>query len=101
MSPPLSTDPLSTGDLPLTEQRWADLIGQVSELTARLAHDLRSPLHLIVGYADLLGEESTGPITATQEQFIGLIQRGAKTIEQELDRSLERLSALHKTGVNP
>ena len=93
--------PPSNEALPLTEQRCADLLGQMRHLTSELAHDLRSPLHLIVGYADLLGEESTGPITATQEQFIGLIQRGAKTIEQELDRSLERLSALHKTGVNP
>ena len=68
-------------------------------LTSRLAHDLRNPLHLVAGYADLLAGESFGPLTAEQRQFVELIRRGAETVAREIDSSLERLSNLTRSDV--
>jgi signal transduction histidine kinase len=83
----------------LLEQPRAHLLEQVRHLTSRLAHDLRSPLHLVAGYADLLTGESFGPLTAEQKQFVELIRRGAETIAREIDGSLERLNTLFKADV--
>jgi signal transduction histidine kinase len=85
--------------LTLVDQPRADLLEQVRHLTSRLGHDLRSPLHLVAGYADLLDGESFGPLTAEQKQFVKLIRRGATTVEQEIDSSLERPNTLIRTDV--
>jgi signal transduction histidine kinase len=75
-----------------------DILDQAGHLVARLAHDLRSPLHLVAGYADLLNRESNGPLTAKQKHFVESIRSGAKAIEKEIESSQERLGALLKSG---
>ena len=97
MAAPFSIDPLPAEQATQTEQRLVDLLQQVEHLTSRLAHDLRSPLHLVAGYAELLGAESFGPLTAKQKQFVDLIRTAAKNVEQTLDRSQEHLGALLKS----
>jgi hypothetical protein len=54
---------------------------------------------LVSGYADLLTDESFGPLTAEQRQFVELIRRGAETVAREIDGSLERLNNLIRTDV--
>jgi hypothetical protein len=49
---------------------------------------------LVAGYADLLAGELFGPLTAEQKQFVELILNGTKTVEREIDSSLERLNTL-------
>ena len=96
--PQFSSDALWTEYLTLVDQPRADLLEQLRHLTSRLAHDLRNPLHLVAGYADLLAGESFGPLTAEQKQFVELILNGAKTVEREIDSSLEQLNTVIRTG---
>jgi signal transduction histidine kinase len=92
------TDPPTVEPITLTEQRLVSLLEEAGRIAAKLGHDLRSPLHLVSGYADLLSAESFGPLTVKQREFVESIRHGAKMVELEIDRSQERLAALLKTG---
>ncbi len=82
----------------ITERELRYRLEQMNRLTSRLAHDLRGPLHLVSGYADLLGMEQIGPLNAKQKQFVELIKTGALGIEDEIDRCQKRLVALIQPG---
>jgi PAS domain S-box-containing protein len=46
-----------------------------TEFLGNMSHELRSPLHTVIGFAQLLDEESEGPLNETQKRFVGHIQR--------------------------
>jgi signal transduction histidine kinase len=46
-----------------------------SDFLASVSHDLRTPLNIITGYAQLLEEETFGPVTAAQRDALGRIVR--------------------------
>lgn len=73
----------------LTEQR--DMIKQSEELTrglyARVSHDLRTPLHGVIGMAGLLQE--SGP-TGEQEEFIAGIRGSAESLLGLINNILDK-----------
>jgi PAS domain S-box-containing protein len=48
-----------------------------SEFVARMSHELRTPMNAIIGFSELLSEESEGALNETQRSFVSHIQRGA------------------------
>jgi PAS domain S-box-containing protein len=49
-----------------------------SEFLASISHELRSPLHTIIGFAELLKEGFDGPLNEKQERFIRNIHQDAQ-----------------------
>ncbi len=48
-----------------------------SEFLASMSHELRTPLNTILGFSELLSEESAGPLNEKQKRFLNHIQRDA------------------------
>jgi signal transduction histidine kinase len=63
---------------------------------AMAAHDLRNPLHVVMGYADLLDEEALGTLSSEQRDAVSAITRQAETLLCvvddliDIDRSFSR-----------
>ena len=49
-----------------------------SEFLASMSHELSSPLNTIMGYTQLLAEETAGPLTEKQRRFIGHIGKDSQ-----------------------
>lgn len=57
--------------------RLHDLALRRADQVSVLSHEVRTPLALIKGSADLLAEESPGPLTTTQARFVDTISDSA------------------------
>jgi PAS domain S-box-containing protein len=51
------------------------------ELVYQVSHDLRSPLQIVYGYADMLYNAELGPITPMQKDVLGLMIKRTQAIE--------------------
>lgn len=51
------------------------LNGLKSEFLSNVSHELRAPLHSIIGFAELLSEELKGPLNTDQKRFVEHINR--------------------------
>jgi PAS domain S-box-containing protein len=49
-----------------------------SEFLGSMSHELRSPLHTIIGFSELLAEELEGPLNEKQKRFAAHIQRDSQ-----------------------
>jgi signal transduction histidine kinase len=52
---------------------------------ASAAHDLKTPLTAIVGYAELLADGTVGDLQPEQKQFLNVIDRNARRLESMID----------------
>lgn len=48
------------------------------EFVALISHELRTPLSSIIGYLEVLCDDTTGPLTARQRQFLDVVDRNAR-----------------------
>ncbi len=60
-----------------------------SEFLARMSHELRTPMNAIVGFSDLLAEESEGPLNVDYRRFVQHIQEGARHLLQLINDVLD------------
>lgn len=60
-----------------------------SEFLARMSHELRTPMNAIVGFSDLLAEESEGQLSETHRRFVGHIREGAHHLLQLINDVLD------------
>jgi PAS domain S-box-containing protein len=48
------------------------------EFVALISHELRTPLSSIIGYLEVLCDDTTGPLTSRQRQFLDVVDRNAR-----------------------
>jgi signal transduction histidine kinase len=57
-----------------------------------VSYELRSPLTNIIGFAHLLGDHSTGPLTAKQAEYVGYITGSSNALLAIIDNILDLAS---------
>ncbi|MBI4902274.1 MAG: PAS domain S-box protein [Acidobacteria bacterium] len=60
-----------------------------SEFLASMSHELRSPLNTIMGYTQLLAEETIGPLNETQRRFVQNIERDSQHLRDLINDILD------------
>jgi signal transduction histidine kinase len=45
-----------------------------SDFVAAVSHDLRTPLHILIGYNDMLLEDAAGPLSDPQRELVGRVR---------------------------
>ena len=60
-----------------------------SEFLARMSHELRTPMNAIIGFSDLLAEESEGPLHEEYRRYIKHIEQGARHLLQLINDVLD------------
>jgi signal transduction histidine kinase len=61
-----------------------------TEFLANVSHELRSPLHSILGFAQVLLEETYGPITARQRRYIQNMASSGRDLLDLINNLLDR-----------
>jgi PAS domain S-box-containing protein len=49
-----------------------------TEFLSNMSHELRSPLHTVIGFAELLAEETHGPLNEKQKRFLNHVQNDSQ-----------------------
>jgi PAS domain S-box-containing protein len=49
-----------------------------SQFLANMSHEFRTPLNAIIGFSELLNEESMGGLNPRQKEFVGYVMQGGK-----------------------
>ena len=49
-----------------------------SEFLANMSHELRAPLNAVIGFADILRDGLSGPLSDEQAEFIGHIRSSGR-----------------------
>jgi PAS domain S-box-containing protein len=60
-----------------------------TEFLASMSHELRSPLHTIIGFAELLAEELEGPLNEKQKRFVGNIHQDSQHLLEIINDLLD------------
>jgi signal transduction histidine kinase len=78
-----------THELEAANEQLRDLSRHKSEFLTTLSHELRAPLHYIIGFSDLLLMEGYDPLTDRQARFLGHIQKSSKHLLQLINDILD------------
>lgn len=78
-----------TRELEAVNEQLRELSRHKSEFLTTLSHELREPLHYIIGFSDLLLMEGYDPLTDRQARFLGHIQKSSKHLLQLISDILD------------
>jgi protein-histidine pros-kinase len=98
----ISLSPLQTGEGMLVssairdiserkqlERRMLEANRLKSEFLANMSHELRTPLNAILGFSELLSRGKGGPLSATQQEYMGDILTSARHLLQLINDVLD------------
>ena len=60
-----------------------------SEFLANMSHELRTPLNAVIGFAELIHDGRTGPVTADQKEYLGDILTSSRHLLQLINDVLD------------
>ena len=88
----------SEDQLATAQRDIARLTRELDQCKSRYAHDLRSPLQTVMGYADLLSAETTGPLNAKQRRFLDTLREGTHKLLQIIEGKPVKKGELERQG---
>ncbi|MDQ0726261.1 ATP-binding protein [Microbacterium sp. W4I20] len=62
------------------ESKAVEVARMKDEFVGMISHELRTPLSAIIGFLDLLQHDPGQPLTADQQEFVGIIERNAQRL---------------------
>jgi PAS domain S-box-containing protein len=62
---------------------------QKTRFLATMSHELRTPMNAVIGFVDLLSEESAGPLTAKQRRFLGHVRTAGEHLLRLVENILD------------
>jgi signal transduction histidine kinase len=69
---------------PIATETTEELVGLETDIS-KLAHDLRTPLCLILAYAELLAAAKAGPLQPKQSKYVDNIRLAARQISDFIE----------------
>jgi len=60
-----------------------------SQFLASMSHELRTPLNAVIGFSDLLNEETAGPLNEKQKRYVDHVLTGARNLLQLINDILD------------
>jgi DNA-binding NtrC family response regulator len=86
---------LATRNLRLENQALLRSNAEWDSFAQSIAHDLRTPLNAVIGFAELLFDDGTGPLNDTQRTYLSHIVEGGTRL-RDLTEDLLRFARLPK-----
>jgi signal transduction histidine kinase len=77
---------------------FIDLERVKNEFIATASHDLKNPIHAVLGYSDLLGK--AGPLNEMQKEFVNYLKRASNQMYELVLNMLELARIDLNTGLN-
>ena len=62
---------------------------QKTRFLATMSHELRTPMNAVIGFVDLLSEESSGPLTDRQKRFLTHVRTAGKHLLRIVENILD------------
>lgn len=62
---------------------------QKARFLATMSHELRTPMNAVIGFVDLLSEESAGPLTGKQKRFLGHVRTAGEHLLRLVENILD------------
>ena len=62
---------------------------QKTRFLATMSHELRTPMNAVIGFVDLLSEESSGPLSDRQKRFLGHVRTAGKHLLRIVENILD------------
>jgi signal transduction histidine kinase/CheY-like chemotaxis protein len=78
-----------TRELKAANLQLAEASRQKSRFLANMSHELRTPLNSVIGFSDLLLEQTAGPLTEKQARFLTNIHNSGKHLLQLISDILD------------
>lgn len=73
--------------------------GSLAHLTARISHDLRTPLNAVIGFSELMSNETFGPLGSSRYQdYANHIRESGQSLLKSAEDTLAITSALARPG---
>src|SRR5690606_26037650 len=69
--------------------RLTELDRLKAEFVGTASHDLKTPISIITGYAELIHEELTGPLHARHRELLRSLSDQTLTLQRRVDQLLE------------
>lgn len=71
----------------ITQQKELDRVK--SDFLSVVSHELKTPLHSIKGFVDIILMGKTGPVSETQRDFLGTVKQQAEALQNMINDLLE------------
>lgn len=88
-----------TADLSRALEKLSELNRLKADFIANISHELRTPMTHIVGYVDLLADDTFGPLSAQQREALEILRKASQRLNSLIEDLIE-FSVSSRSGIS-